>query len=255
MIPAAGRATRLGEPAGSKEVLSVPAADQPVAHPALVIDTLLEALRRAGAADAYVVIRDDKWDIPRSLGDGSARGIPLAYLMMGLPYGAPYSLDQAFPFVQGRPVLLGFPDILFRPVDAFVRLTDRLEAGGAEIVLGLFPAADPRTMDMVAFDAEGRVSRVYVKPAQTELRYTWILAAWAPEFTEYLHRFLQADQARASLPGASELHVGDVIQAAIGDGLRAVAEVFPAGSALDVGTPGNLQRARQGHWPGPGGTR
>jgi glucose-1-phosphate thymidylyltransferase len=40
-----------------------------------------------------------------------------------------------------------------------------------------------------------------------------------------------------------ELFVGDVIQAAIHDGLRVEAVLFPNGTYLDVGTPDDLVRA------------
>jgi len=36
---------------------------------------------------------------------------------MDLPYGVPYTLDQAYPFVQNATIALGFPDITCEPED------------------------------------------------------------------------------------------------------------------------------------------
>ncbi len=47
------------------------------------------------------------------------------YLMVGLPYGTPFTLDQAYPFVQNTLVAFSFPDIIFDADDAFVRLLER----------------------------------------------------------------------------------------------------------------------------------
>jgi glucose-1-phosphate thymidylyltransferase len=49
----------------------------------------------------------------------------LAYLMLGVPFGVPFTLDQAYPFVRHATVAFGFPDILFEPEDGFVRLLAR----------------------------------------------------------------------------------------------------------------------------------
>jgi glucose-1-phosphate thymidylyltransferase len=73
----------------------------------------------------------------------------MGYLIISLPFGAAYTLDQAYPFVQDAVVAMGFPDILFQPDDAFVRLLARLEASNADVVLGLFPTEEPQKAGMV----------------------------------------------------------------------------------------------------------
>jgi glucose-1-phosphate thymidylyltransferase len=85
-------------------------------------------MRLAGVTRAYIVLREGKWDIPAYLGDGTMLNMHLAYLMMRLPFGAPYTLDQAYPFVQDALVAFGFPDIIFQPDDAFVQLLARQAA-------------------------------------------------------------------------------------------------------------------------------
>ena len=122
----------------------------------------------ADVAKVYVIIRKGKWDIPDYLADGTMLDMHLAYLMLNLPFGVPYTLDQAYPFVKDSIVVFGFPDIFFKPDDAFVRLLERQEESGADLVLGLFPATNPEKMDMVDLNGEGRISRIEIKPAKTD---------------------------------------------------------------------------------------
>ena len=46
----------------------------------------------------------------------------LAYLMLGLPYGVPYTIDQAYNFVKESVIAFGFLDIVFEPENPFTAL-------------------------------------------------------------------------------------------------------------------------------------
>lgn len=112
IVPMAGRASRLPGLPCSKEIFPVgfvDAGDGQERRPVAVCEHLLGNLQTAGIEDVYVIIRDGKWDIPAYLGDGSRLGLHLAYLMMGAPWGTPYSIDQAYPFVRDRRVALALP--------------------------------------------------------------------------------------------------------------------------------------------------
>jgi glucose-1-phosphate thymidylyltransferase len=253
LMPAGGQATRIAPLPCSKELYPVGFRSTGEDHnlrPKVVCHYLLERYRRAGATKTYIILRQGKWDIPTYLGDGDIVGMDLAYLMMGLPFGAPYTLDQAYPFVQEALIVFGFPDIIFRPEDAFIQLLDQQAKSKADIVLGLFLADQPHKMDMVALDDDGRVNQIVIKPAQTSLRYTWIIAVWTPTFTQFMHEYLLAAQTDSIQTGTThglseqkELFVGDVIQAAIEAGLQVEKVFFPDGFYLDIGTPDNLIKA------------
>jgi glucose-1-phosphate thymidylyltransferase len=213
-----------------------------------VCQYLLESMRAAGIHKAYIVLRKGKWDIPNYLGDGQIANMQLAYLIMRLPYGVPYTLDQAYPFVCDKRIALGFPDILFEPGDAFVHMLERQEASGAEVMLGLFPADQPQTADMVDLDETGRVRQIFVKPPSTDLRYTWITAVWTPSFTRFMHEYLQSLLEKeaptdSGPPGQRELHMGHVVQAGIESGMRVETVLFAEGRYLDIGLPENLVKA------------
>jgi glucose-1-phosphate thymidylyltransferase len=256
IVPSAGHATRIQPLPCSKELL--PIGFQAIAHPVggqtqrpkVVSHYLLENMSGAGARKAFIILHRGKWDIPAYYGPGSLIDLNLAYVVTDCPYGAPFSVKQAFPFVTDATVLFGFPDIFFEQSDAFSRLLERLDTKKADIVLGLFPASNPSKMDMVDFDDQGKIKAIEIKPSRTHLTYTWILAVWSPVFTEFMSSFLeqvelalQKEIQDGRLPANREYYVGNVIQAALGTGLKIEHVIFESGLYLDIGTPDDLSTA------------
>jgi glucose-1-phosphate thymidylyltransferase len=141
LIPA-GDGSRIAPIPCSKELYPVGfgrADNNESVRPKVVSHYLLEKMRVANITKAFIILREGKWDIPTYFRDGKVLDMNLAYLMMDLPFGVPYTLDQAYPFVKDNLVALGFPDILFRPDDAYMKLLSKQEESGADIV-GLFPS-------------------------------------------------------------------------------------------------------------------
>ena len=248
LLPAGGKATRISPLPLSKELYPIGFRSldgKSHIRPKVVSHYLLEKMHLAGIEQAYFILKPGKWDIPGYFGDGSIFSIHLGYLIMGLPFGVPFTLDQAYPFVKNAIVALGFPDILFQPNDAYVKLLERLEASNADVVLGLFPTEQPQKAGMVDFDDSGKVRSIVEKPQVSNLRYMWGIAVWTPNFSEFLHNYLQEIQRDNNLSSLPELPIGDVIQAAIAQGMNVEAEAFPQGTYLDIGTPDDLVRAVQ----------
>jgi glucose-1-phosphate thymidylyltransferase len=260
LIPSAGRAARITPLPCSKEIFPLGLAHLDKAggvRPKVVCHYLLEKMRLGGAKKGFIVLRHGKWDIPEYCGSGSFVDMDLAYLLVETSLGPPYSVDQAFPFVQHARVVFGFPDILFQPDDVFIHLLEKLNTTRADVVLGLFPAPDYRQMDMVQIDVDGRVMGIHLKPDRTDSHFAWICAAWSTVFTRFMHNYLQdipmvenavsrdvADmEARAS--ARQELSVGHVLKAALQDGLHIQSVTFPTGSYIDIGTPHGLKKALQ----------
>jgi len=242
LIPAAGKATRIAPLPCSKELYPLgfcPAEESTGLRPKVVCHYLLEKMRLADVSKAYIVLREGKWDIPAYLGDGKMLDMHLAYLMMDLPFGVPYTLEQAYPFSRDATVAFGFPDIIFQPDDAFEQLLARQVATNADIVLGLFPTDKPQKSDMVGLDEEGRVREIVIKSRQTNLRYAWIIAVWTPVFTGFMHEYLPSVNA----PEQRELFLGHVIQAALDTDLQIESVIYPHGTYLDIGTPEDLAKA------------
>ncbi len=194
LFPAGGHATRLGMLPCSKEILPIGNVFSPndnLASLPVACSPLLSAYRSASIEKLYVILRNGKWDIPAYLDNGSAQGFSIAYLIRQYPYGVPFTLDQAYPYLDGKLVALGFPDIIFEPNDAFQQLVQRQQETQADIVLGLFPTDTPEKVDMVKTGGDGQVESIDIKPKDTALTKAWILALWAPTFTHYLHQFVQ----------------------------------------------------------------
>jgi len=251
LVPAGGRARRIGRLPCSKEIYPVAFAHDAngVYRPRTACEHLLEAIGLGGATKSYVVVADGKWDIPAYLGDGSVIGVELAYLTIRASPSTPTTVDRAYDFVRNALVLFGFPDILFEPRDAFAHMVARQTESDAAVVLGLFPADRPEKVDMVDVDATGRVREVVIKPRSTRLRLAWIVAVWAPRFTRFLHEHVSSRSSSAE--PYNEEYVGDVIRAAIASGLVVESVTFSGGRFHDIGTPEDLEAAVRSYALGP----
>ncbi|MFO1206888.1 MAG: NTP transferase domain-containing protein [Burkholderiales bacterium] len=265
LIPAAGRATRLGEMPWSKELLPVgfqPGAGEVHPQPKPVAQYLVEQMKRAGCGELFFIVRRGKWDIADYFGDGRRFGLDIGYLIVHEPWGPPFTLNQAVPFVGDATVVVGFPDILIHPPDALAQTVARLDATAADVVVGIFPAPPEDACDLVQSDASGRVLRLVPKEDDPDLgdpRSTWILAAWGPRFTAFLRaRVLELAQiARARGRDEAkppEWPVGSVIASAIETGLSVNSLHFAHGAFLDIGAPHRLVDAIRfpGVWDGQG---
>ncbi len=265
LIPAAGRATRLGDMPWSKELLPVgfqPGAGEGHPRPKPVSQYLVEQMKRAGCTQVFFIVRRGKWDIADYFADGRRFGLDIAYLMMHEPWGPPFTLSQAAPFVADATVVVGFPDIVIHPPDALAQTVAHLDATAADVVLGTFPAPPEDACDLVQSDASGRVFRLVPKEDNPDLgdqRSTWILAAWGPRFTAFLREKVRELARIARAQGGDgtrepEWPVGSVIASAIEAGLAVGSVHFPHGTFLDIGAPRRLVDAARfpGIWDGQG---
>ncbi|MBI5665330.1 MAG: dTDP-glucose pyrophosphorylase [Nitrospirae bacterium] len=247
LVPAAGTASRIAPLPCSKELYPIgfrSTNNGSELRPKVVTHYLLESLRSADVTKAYIILREGKWDIPKYFGDGKMIDMDLAYLMMDSPYGVPFTLDQAYPFVKDALVALGFPDIIFEPDDAYRKLFIKQTETNADIVLGLFPTLQKHKTDMVELDERGTVCAIHIKPETTKLVYSWEIAVWTPAFTKYMHDYIAAKKENIiDFHCQKELFVGDVIQAAIRDDMYIESVIYQNGNCIDIGTPEDMVKA------------
>ena len=247
LVPAAGLGTRLSPLPCSKELYPIgftshAGHDHP--HPKVVSHYLLDLYKLAGAQKVYFILREGKWDIPAYFKDGSSVGLDIAYLVMQRPYGTPFTLDQAYPFVQENEVLFGFPDILVQPEDVFVQLLQRQHESQAAITLGTFTIQANQKWDILEVGPGGEVLSVTETKTDSAHTLGWAVACWGPLFTKFMHEYLIEQHEHMVLTDTfKEIRVGEVIQAAISNGLAVQSVYFSAGKCLDIGTPGNLRQA------------
>jgi len=254
LIPAAGQAKRIQPFPCSKEMFPVGfSRDERTGtpRPKVASQYLMEKFQAAGITEAYMVIREGKWDIPGYFREGDGVGMSLAYLVIQGSLGPPYTIDYAYPFVRQNRIAFGFPDILFGPKHAYRQLIQKQEQTEADVVLGLHRIEDPRVWDMVDADEDGRVRAIMMKPRTTTLTFGWDFAVWTPIFSEFLHGFLRSEETKrnfdrlastANDPGG-DLAVGVVLQAALKAGLSIQSVKFPDAGVLDIGSPENLEKA------------
>jgi len=240
LIPAAGQAKRVSPLPGSKELFPIGFREVEVdghieIRPKVVSQYLLDNMFSAGAERIWMVLGKNKPDIMQYYGDGTEYGGRIAYLIMDKLWGMPYTLDQAWPWINHSRVLFGMPDTIFTPANAFSTLLQDHDANGADITLGIFPTDHPEKLCPVQLDPSGRVLGMTDKPAQTELRNAWGCACWSPTFTEFMHQYLcSLGQPRR------EVVLADVFRAAMHAGLNVRGVFFEAGEYIDVGTPEDL---------------
>jgi len=212
-------------------------------RPKVAGEYLLEKMRLARIDLTYIILRKEKWDIPAYFSDGKNLDIPLAYIMTEDSPGVPFTVDQAYPFIRHANIAFGFPDILFYPDDAFVQLFARQARSKADLVLGLFPAENMHSVDMIRLDAQNNISELLIKPAETDLKYTWLIAVWTPLFTQFIHDFLvSCKTAGTPESNQNEIFLGDVVNAALAVGLYIDRVTFEYGQYMDIGTPDSLVR-------------
>lgn len=245
LIPAGGTGSRLGKLSCSKEVLPIIQRTGNTITQSAVCENLIRYYRLADITNIYFIIRSGKWDIPAYLKDGKDLGVNISYLVMNLPYGTPFTMDQAYPFVRGNYVALGFPDIVCTPENLFVTLKEKLYQTGADVVLGLTKVQQYKTWDMIEFKGDS-IADIVIKENRPDLTYGWCNAVWGPAFTEFLHQYLEEQVSKNEVTAttadgtARELYVGDVIRAAIRKGFKIEHVIFEDGSAIDLGTPEEL---------------
>jgi glucose-1-phosphate thymidylyltransferase len=237
-MPAAGRAVRLGHLPCSKEILPIGVRTSRSGERRICVlgEFLLDEFARAGIEHVYVIVDPAKSDIVEYFGNGERLGLRLDYVSVKSP-STLFSIDAAYPFACGGVCALGFPDILFPPCNPYSRMIATLEQTGADIVLGLFPTEHTSMMDMVRCDRSGRVESILVKPTAARPGYekAWVNAVWRPRFGEFLHDNLERLARRANK--SRELYIGDVVMAALGEGMVAYGTAVSDSACLDAGTP------------------
>ena len=243
LIPAAGKASRLGRLPFSKELLPIQFAGNgpSTGHMVVAIEDTIAMLVENDITRQHVVIAPGKWDIPAHLGGGATTASSISYVVAEASPSVPHSLDAAYPFVESLEVVLVFPDIIFRPRQAISALLAHRARVGADVCLALVPSDRGEKVDMVSCDVKGTVENICAKPGAGNKGWTWVAANWAGDFTEFLHRYLQHPEAVEKPDTHQELFFADVLNAAIREGLDIRGLEFPDGDAIDIGTADDLK--------------
>jgi hypothetical protein len=135
------------------------------------MDYLIERMQRAPCSELRVVTRPEKQDVIENAARHGATVIesrppsPAASFFAGM---RDLSDDDV--------VLLGYPDSIWEPVDAYATVLELLDSGW-DLGLGLFRAEDLRRYEPVIFDESGKVLRIEFKPEHPSSKWIWGCAA------------------------------------------------------------------------------
>lgn len=235
IIPAAGNGTRIQPLAFSKELLPVGSRfDGGTERPRAVSEYLIERMLQGGADKICFVISRWKFDILQyyggEIGSHESGWAAIAYAVQPEPRGLCDAIFRAVPFVDpAEPVLVGLPDTIWLPEDAFARLPDD------RLAFLTFPVAQPELFDAVVSDNDGQVREIQVKQEGAQSNWVWGAFRMPGAVLHELHRLWRARQ-------ETDEYIGTLVNAWLAEGGDAVA--VPAGTAyVDVGTLGGYCEA------------
>jgi glucose-1-phosphate thymidylyltransferase len=184
---------------------------------------------QGGADKICFVISRWKFDILQYYG-GEIGSAAIAYMVQPEAKGLCDAIFRAVPFVDpDEAVLVGLPDTIWLPEDAFARLPED------KLAFLTFPVTRPELFDAVVTDDAGRVREIQVKREGAESNWVWGAFRMPGSVLHALHRLWQRRRERDEF-------IGTLVNAYLATGGEAVA--VPAGTAyVDVGTLGGYREA------------
>jgi glucose-1-phosphate thymidylyltransferase len=228
VILAAGKATRL-----RPVTLTMPKALVPVANKSL-IEYAIDVLKSAGLRDIGLVVNELESPIPQTLGDGSALGVNLEYIVQEEQLGLAHAVGLCRDFVGDEPFCVFLGDNIFQ--DKMERLFGGFVESNAEAAIALGEVSDPSRYGIAELD-NGHIKRVVEKPKepQSNLAIAGV----------YLFRRSIFDAISKIKPSwRNELEITDAIQQLVNDGCK-VSSYILKGWWIDAGKPDAIVLANQ----------
>lgn len=234
IVPAAGCGSRIQPLGCSKELLPVgsrpgTAQNAPGERPRAVSEYLIERMLLAGADRICMIISGEKTDIVRYYAD-SPFSREVFFALQSQPRGLCDAVFRALPHVQpGEPVLIGLPDTIWFPEDAY------RQAPPGQLHLITFPVEAPQHFDAVVEDRPSQVREIQVKQPGDPQRRVWgAITAPARDF-EGLYRLWRQRHRQ-------DEYLGHLFNAWLAEGHEISVDHYGT-EYLDVGTLAGYRRA------------
>jgi len=249
VVPAAGRGTRLAPYPLPKELFPIgyqiiEIEGKYQKRPKVVSQYLIEAFSIAKINRLFIIIGPGKLEIIEYYRNGESFNIPIAYLFQSEAKGMPYAIDLITPWIKGdETILLGMPDTIFEPRDAFIKILAAHQKWNADLTLGLFRTDFPQKYGMVDIDNEFNIVEHIDKPQYSHLKWMWGIACWGPRFMTLIHETLEEKGAKISSQKGREVVFGDLIDIALSAGMRIKGLPFEDGTYIDIGTYEDIRKA------------
>ncbi|MBV9669531.1 MAG: NTP transferase domain-containing protein [Acidobacteriales bacterium] len=229
IIPAAGAGQRIQPLGFPKELLPVGSrAIDGIERPKAVSEYLVERMIAAGADQICFIISAEKADIVKYYAERDYAA-EIFYVVQQQPRGLCDALFRAEPFARmHKQVLLGLPDTIWFPENAYRASLDSLARHSADVDLLLFPVPNPQVFDAVCADEQGYVTQVEVKLADAHSHWVWgAVTATGDAF--HALKLLWESRHR------SDEYLGHLLNAFIGAG-NSVRATYAGEHYMDVGT-------------------
>jgi len=227
IILAGGSGTRLWPITMGVSKQLLPIYDKPMIYYPLSV-LMLGGIREI----AIITTPEDQSQFQRLLGDGSAWGISLTYIVQPSPDGLAQAYLLARDFLAGAPSVLVLGDNIFfgHGLPEILANADAKPVGGT--VFG-YRVSDPERYGVVDFDVAGKVRAIIEKPEVPPSNYAvtglYYLDGRAADL---------AEQVKPSPRG--ELEIADLLEIYRAEGSLTVEKMGRGFAWLDTGTHGSL---------------
>jgi glucose-1-phosphate thymidylyltransferase len=210
LILSGGEGTRLRPITYTSAKQLVPVANKPVLFYGI------ESLVEAGVTDLGIVIAPSTGeDIREAVGDGSAFGASVTYIVQNEPAGLAHAALTAEDYLAGSPFVMYLGDNLLR--DGISALVSAFRSSEPDALILLTHVADPSAYGVAELDGD-RVVRLVEKPSEppSDLALVGV----------YMFQPAILAAARKLRPSwRGELEITEAIQALIDDGARVESQV------------------------------
>ncbi len=229
LILSGGAGTRLRPITHTSAKQLVPVANKPVLFYGI------DALVAAGITEIGIIIAPDTGEeIRAAVGDGSAFGASVTYILQEEPLGLAHALLAAEQFLSGTPFVMYLGDNLLR--DGITDLVQRFRSSEPEALILLTRVPDPGNYGVAELDGE-RVVRLVEKPKDPPSEMALVgVYMFGPRIFEAAKRIEPS--------GRGELEITDAIQTLI-DGGRTVESHTVTGWWKDTGQLADMLEANR----------